>query len=81
MYSCLEVSGEKTLQCHCTLCQEYLFPVEPSCSKVFSFFSFFFWHDSKSKNGWRAFIWKLSEGLKARRLQPSSLFLRPACVY
>lgn len=78
---CVQLFGserEKILQCHCTLCQEYLFPMEPLCSKgVFPFFR----HDFESKNGWGAFIWKLSESLKARQLQPSSLFLRPACVY
>lgn len=81
---CVQLFGserEKILQCHCTLCQEYLFPMEPLCSKgVFHFFSFF-WHDFESKNGWGAFIRKLSESLKARQLRQSSLFLRPACVY
>lgn len=43
---CLQLFGnewKKILQCHYTLCQVYLFPMEPLCSKVvFHFFHFLF---------------------------------------
>ncbi len=68
------MSGKKILQCHYTLCQVYLFPVEPLCSKVVFHFFIFFWLDFESKNGCGAFIWKLSESLKARRLHQQVCF-------
>lgn len=73
---------EKILQCHYTLCQVYLFSREPLCSNCFCFwffcvcvcvsvFSFWF---GVQKNGCGAFIWKLSESLKARRLHQQVCF-------
>lgn len=80
VYSCFGNEWEKkyyNVIIHCVRC---ISSPKSLLFKGFSFLSPFlalFW----VKNGWGASIWKLSESLKARLLQPSSLFLHPACVY